>query len=435
MLGYLHISSHDFPPLLRKSGGKVVGNSEVKMAQPKWISSSKFSGVRWYKHETRKHGIRFDRCFGVRYSVHKKRYEAVLGWETEGWSEEKAYLKRQEFIGNLKQAEGPATPREESIRKHEAAEERRRRDVDFITYFHDHYLPEARLRKKECTIKSECQHVRNWLGPRVGGKPMRDITPADLESVKCAILEAGRAPRTAQLSLSVFRLVWNHARKRGLLEKESPTYAVSVGKIKNARTRFLSNQEANKLLDATKKRDPMAWELTLAALYTGARLGELVSLKWANVDLENEQLALLHTKTGEVRNLKIARPLLDMLKSKPQGQPREHVFVNQIGEPWTETPWAFRQAVDDIGLNEGHDDRRDRIVFHSLRHTAASLMLGAGVDPRTIQTIFGWSTLQMLERYTHALDENKSKAAMALENALAPRNAKIIQLYREKPAS
>jgi len=103
-----------------------------------------------------------------------------------------------------------------------------------------------------------------------------------------------------------------------------------------------------------------------------------------------------------------------MLKKKPRGEPDELVFENSEGGRWELMHTSFRKALVALGFNDGREDRRKRIFFHSLRHTAASLMLAAGVDIRTIMALLGWSTMAMLTRCTHPGDETKARAVAAL---------------------
>ncbi len=401
------------------------------MAQPTWTASKKFLGVRWYPHPSRKNGVRFDRCFGIRYAAGGKRFEAVLGWESGGWTEEKAHLKRLELIENARRGTGPSTPKQEQQMLQRQAEEKTRaeaaRSMSFESYFEDRYLPEAQTRKKPKTISVERQHVQDWLAPVFAGKPMIQITSDDVEAVKANILKAGRSFRTVQHILANFRLVWNHALKKGRIEKFCPAKGVEIPKIDNARTRFLTPTEIHDLLAELQKRDMTAYELALAAVYTGARLGELAKLTWAGVNLEAGHLTLIHTKTSKPRTVPLAAPLRAVLIGKKTGKPGELVFKDIRGHQWKEMPWAFRVAVDTLGLNEGRE-RRDRLCFHSLRHSAATAMLAAGVDVRSLQSIFGWSTLAMAGRYSHAVSEAKARAVAALESALTPKKGKVVSI-------
>lgn len=385
----------------------------------KWTTSKKFKGIRWVTHKTRKHGVKFDRHFGYRFMYHGEAYEGLLGWASEGWSEEKAYLKASEFKEHAMDGSGPTSLDDERAEKRRVREAEEKRNISFEEYFEKTYWPDAITRKTEKTLRVEKQHVRDWLAPIFQGRPMLSISYDEIETIKQNVLNAGKARRTAQHVLANFRLVWNHAKKRGVVEKESPTSAIELGKIKNARTRFLSPEEAGRLLKEIKELDYDAYLFSLAALYTGARLKELASLKWADIDFPNRKLKLFHTKTGDVREIPLADVLYTELQKQPEKELSGFVFRNSKGEPWTEAPWGFRKAVKELGLNDGKTDPRDRFCFHSLRHTAATMMLAAGVDMKTVQSCFGWSTLAMVERYTHALDEVKRGAINSLEKKMS----------------
>lgn len=392
---------------------------------------TKFPGVRARKHPTRKHGVRFDECYFIRYRVDGRQTEEMFGWLSQKQSAEDAYKLLGELKDNARRGIAPRTLKEMREMNREIAEQDKARAVSFEEYFDNHYLPEAKQRKKPKTIQTETSHKRDWLAPVFNNKPMRDITGGDLQQIKDNLFSKGRSPRTIQHSLSIFRLVWNHAKKRGIVNSECPTANVNMPRVNNARSRFLTPSEASDLLAAVKALDERAWEITLAALYTGARLGELSALTWAGVDLQENTLRFIHTKTAKPRAVPLAAPLREILKAKAQEGANAPVFTNKKNETWKEAPWAFRKAVKDLGLNEGRDDRRDKIVFHSLRHTSASMMLSAGVDIRSLQSIFGWSTLQMAGRYAHAVDEAKVRAVKSLETAMTvSKKAKVLPLSK-----
>lgn len=394
---------------------------------------TKFPGVRARKHPTRKHGVRFDECYFIRYRVDGKQVEEMFGWLSQKKTAEDAYQLLGELKDNARRGVKPRTLKEMREMNLEAEKADKARAVSFEEYFDHYYLPEAKQRKKSKTIQTETGHKRDWLAPIFSGKPMRSITGADLQQVKDHLFSEGRSPRTIQHALAVFRLVWNHAKKRGVVDSECPTANIDMPRVDNARSRFLTPSEAANLLDAIKQLDKRAWEISLAALYTGARLGELSTLTWAGVNIEGGTLRFIHTKTGKPRTVPLASPLKQMLERKSHGEAESPVFFNSKLEPWKEAPWAFRQAVEDLKLNEGRTDRRDRIVFHSLRHTSASMMLSAGVDIRSLQAIFGWSTLQMAGRYAHAVDEAKVKAVKSLETALTiRRKGKVVPINKAK---
>lgn len=387
-------------------------------------------GIRYREHPTRRHGVKRDRYFAIYFKVDGKRREQGLGWASEGWTVPKAL----EELGKLKEAartgDGPVTLKERRRLAEKARRKAERQDMPFVAFWEDHYAPAASRTKRPGTWCTEEHHFRVWLAPRFGSLPLREIEPGDLDALQDAMRQAGRSPRTVQNVLATFRAVWKMARDRGVVSGDSPSRAVKVGRIDNARIRFLSPEELAELLAEVKRRNLHAWELTLAAANTGARLGELAALTWGNVNLPNREITFVHTKTGKARTVPMTQELADMLWQKELGEPGDHVFLNSLGRPWKLQPAAFRAAVAALGLNNGRPDRRERVVFHSLRHTAASLMLKAGVDLRTIQSLFGWSTLAMLQRYTHAGSEAKLRAVDRLALAMRPKAGKVVSMSR-----
>jgi len=305
-------------------------------------------------------------------------------------------------------------------------QEEARRDITFADYWRENYASQAQQTKRPETWRGEERNMRVWLAPEVGALPLRKIHPRDLENLRRKMVAEGKAPRTIQHVLATFRAVWKHAKRWGVVDGECPAKGVTLGRIDNGRVRFLDPTEMNALLDAVRERDENAWRLCLMAAHTGARLAELAALRWAHVDLAANSLTLLHTKTGKPRAFPMTPQVAAMLTEIGPGAPDALVLTNADGKPWRTQPNAFRRAVAALGLNAGRTDAREKIVFHSLRHSAASLMLAAGVDARTIMELFGWSTLAMLQRYTHPGDAAKARAVASLGTALNAQPGKVV---------
>ena len=145
---------------------------------------TKYPGVRARKHPTRKHGVRFDECYFIRYRVDGRQIEEMYGWLSQKKTAEGAYQLLGELKDNARRGVAPRTLKEMRELNREAAEADKARTVSFEEYFDKHYLPEARQRKKPKTIQTEKGHKREWLAPVFAGKPMRSITGGDLQQVK-----------------------------------------------------------------------------------------------------------------------------------------------------------------------------------------------------------------------------------------------------------
>ena len=256
---------------------------------------------------------------------------------------------------------------------------------------------------------------------------MREISKTALDAIKGKMATAGLAKRTTQLVFATMRAVWNHARGNKLVTGACPTQEIKLGKISNARNRSLSPIEAQELLAEIRRIDEKAWAFTLACLHTGGRLSEVARITWGHVNLQERHITLVHTKTGKPRAVPMTDTLYLLLRGMPVGEAQNLVFTNAHGKQWTSMPANFRKAVKNLKMNEGRTDRRDILVFHSLRHSTASMLLDAGENVRTIQEIFGWSTLAMLQRYTHPTDEKKQRAMSNLEAKLKQQHANVHQ--------
>jgi integrase len=138
------------------------------------------------------------------------------------------------------------------------------------------------------------------------------------------------------------------------------------------------------------------------ALITGARLGELLALSWGQCD--EGFLTFLETKNGRMRRVPISGTLEAILKRLPRVS--ADVFASpRSGKAYTPTGvrHMFNRAVVRAGL--GRD-----VTFHTLRHTALSRMIAAGLDDDTVMAISGHSSTRMLARYTHPTEERKLDA-------------------------
>lgn len=135
-------------------------------------------------------------------------------------------------------------------------------------------------------------------------------------------------------------------------------------------------------------------------LLTGLRAGNLIGLRWRDVDLETGVYTIPVSKSGDALRL----PMHSRVKEIVSGLPRNgvYVFAEADGEPPWDFTHTFAAAVKRAGIHDLH--------LHDLRHTFASRLAMAGVDPFTIQQLGGWKTLQMVQRYAHLSPDHKRAA-------------------------
>ncbi len=394
---------------------------------------SRFPGVRSRKHKTRKYKGRFDECFFLRLHIDGKLTEEACGWSSEGWSAEKAFKRLTEFKENARKGIMPRSMKElreqnlkeQALKEELEAEQLRKHAQEHITFsaLFAMYTDAGAVRKKAKVQIVEEGRYRKWLQPWLGDMPAVLITPERLEALQAKILDEGRSPQTAAHIIDLFRATWRWAQKRKLIQKECPVQSMERIKVSNTKERWFTSEELSLLLQWLAQRAPCTKRLVLCAAHTGARLGELAQLTWHHVDFRERQLNFVHTKTGKPRSVPMTDEVYDMLQAQGERPSGGYVFLQKSGKPFfhmkdgvliTNTPYYFKLAVADLELNAGHMSSKTKLNFHSLRHTCATSLLRAGTDPRTVQDILGWSTMKMLERYTHVVPEAKRSAMQSL---------------------
>ncbi len=198
--------------------------------------------------------------------------------------------------------------------------------------------------------------------------------------------------------------------RRGLLVS-NPASSVELAHENNARNRCLSADEEARLLKALP-----AWlrPLVVVAMHTGMRRGELLGLRWADVDLNSGQLHIRRDKAGDGRWVAFNSEALDALRAaKSRSVVSQLVFCTPEGRSLALNFKRYWQpAVKAAGLSD--------FRFHDLRHTFASRLVSRGVSPYIVQHAGGWRTASMMQRYAH-LDPGTIRAAVELLTSPARR--------------
>jgi integrase len=157
------------------------------------------------------------------------------------------------------------------------------------------------------------------------------------------------------------------------------------------------------------RQDAELQALLTLALITGARIGELLTLRWE--DCQDGYLTFWHTKNGKVRRIPVTDTIAALLASRPRIHP--WVFTNaRTDKPYTTIRKVFERALMRAGITT------EDVTIHTLRHTALSRMVESGLDDYTVMSISGHSSTRMLERYTHPTVERK-RAALETFDSLA----------------
>jgi len=381
-----------------------------------WIKS-KYGRIFYREHESRKHGKKLDRYFRGEYQHNNKRVALNFGWSSEGWTELKCFHKLSEFKNNAKDGAGPINFKQE--REIQVLEEQKKvleesKSLPFGDYFRQHYFPSAVLVKGDMTCKNEKRMFDKWIDPEIGHLPFEKIASFNIEKIKKSMLDAGRAPRTLQYVLAIVRQVWNHALENNHVDQKFPK--VKIPKIDNKRTKYLTTEQADLLLEKLQNANGQLHDMALLSLHTGARAGELFSLTWGNVNFDDGIVTLKDAKAG-TRFCYLTEKAKAMLQERDSGQDSTaYVFTNQNGEKFKSISNSFNRVVNDCGFNDGVTDRRDRITFHSLRHTFACWHVQKGTPLYTLRDLLGHHSIAMTERYSHNDPKGLKTAATVFDS-------------------
>ena len=259
-------------------------------------------------------------------------------------------------------------------------------------------------------------------------RAMEDITKAQISAFRDA-LAAKHSSATVKTRLGGIKQIFRSARLDGcLLADPSESIKSSVRNNDASKRRAFTLDEINRILAVADEE----WRsLVKFGLYTGQRLGDLTTLTWAQIDLERSEIVLTTRKTGKSLLIPMATPLYEHILSLPAADnPRDPVhpkafktyteghgstlsnhFADILAAAGLREPWRSRSR-----LRARSSDRHTicELSFHSLRHTAVSLLKDAGVADAVVMALVGHNSVAMSARYTHVGRDALARAAQSL---------------------
>ena len=219
--------------------------------------------------------------------------------------------------------------------------------------------------------------------------------------------------RTANKVLQIISSIYREAEQAGLVGNNiNPTRGIKHYKIE-ARQRFLSQDELMKIGQALSDAEQDGSEnlYAIAAIrlliYTGARLNEILTLRWDWVDLEHGYLHLPDSKTGQ-KVIHLSPPALDLLSNLPKVKGNPFVIVgDKEGAHWVNLrkPWERIKTKAGIEPTTLPDGSRQHVRIHDLRHNYASLAASGGASLLMIGALLGHRQATTTARYAHLTDD------------------------------
>ena len=276
---------------------------------------------------------------------------------------------------------------------------------EFSKLYLDNY---ARLNKR--SWRDDQYRLDAHMIPFFGASDLQEITPLDVEKYKASRLSSGVSKSTVNRELTILKKMFNLAIDWDLAV-QNPVIKVKLFSEKDtAKERILTAEEETRLL---AECPGYLRPIINAALHTGMRRGEILNLRWAEVDLDKRLILVKRTKSGQDRLIPINESLLEVLADlKHSNSSGELVFPNPAtGKPYTEVKKSFKEACKRAGITD--------LRFHDLRHTFATRLVAAGVDIVTVRDLLGHFSIRVTQRYTHP-GQSQKVAAVEL---LAPKRA------------
>jgi len=291
--------------------------------------------------------------------------------------------------------------------------------AEVVTRYREHFVKGTK-REKDSGL-----HLDWWL-ERFAGKTLAEITADKLAEARDELAagtyrrakpqvkkrtgevivpkEYKRSGATVNRYLATLSHMFTVVKREWRLIDRNPVNDISKKKESRGRIRFLTDEERETLLIASTKSEwPVLYTLILLAISTGARRGELINLKWADVDLKAARAVVHETKNGDPRVLPLvgkALTALRELKLKGNGQ-SDYVFQQPSGfpGPYLHFDSHWYAALKAAGVEDMH--------FHDLRHTTASYLAQQGASLLEIADTLGHRTMSMVKRYSHLAQSHK----------------------------
>jgi len=278
----------------------------------------------------------------------------------------------------------------------------------------DRYIATIAPQKK--TGDRTIQQLRTW-SELIGPIELDALRPADLAEARDTIAET-RGPATVVRYLSALSHAFTIAVKDWQWIADNPLRRITWPRQPRGRVRFLSDDERERLLAACQ-RNPVLQAIVTLALLTGMRRGEILSIRWRDVDLERRRVILHDTKNRERRQVPLVETAFALFVGMVSGNnvyhvrpgASDYVFHRRLDPTRpVDITHTWRMAVRHAGLED--------FRFHDLRHTAASYLAMEGATTNEIAEILGHKTLDMVKRYAHLTTSHSATVLERLETKI-----------------
>jgi integrase len=312
--------------------------------------------------------------------------------------------------------------------------------------FTDQWLINVEASVRYTTFVQYEQVVRQHILPILGKYKLRDLKPDHIQNLYNRKIEDGVSLRSVQLIHSIIHRALVHAVKLGFIYR-NPDDGTTPPIPKTKEMKFLDEDQAQHFLVTAMGNGDQHYPLYYLAIATGMRMGELLGLKWRDINWEQKSLQVQRqltkkkgggfefstpkTKAG-IRRIELGYVTIDVLRMHQKSQ---YGHIHNMGDKWHNQDLVFPSQ---IGTHLDKDNLRRRfkkvlldtklpeIRFHDLRHTAASLMLNSGIPVIVVSRRLGHAKPSItLDIYGHLIPTKQQEAAALIDQLLTPIQIKI----------
>nr|NIO19453.1 tyrosine-type recombinase/integrase [Candidatus Aenigmarchaeota archaeon] len=293
----------------------------------------------------------------------------------------------------------------------------------------------AAISLKDSSYRRYRAILRDHIFPDLENKPIDVVTRQDVKDIGFNKIRAGLSSRTATYIIRTVSVIYSHAIEDGIVNHNpasNPGRFIRHDSVAD-KIDFLTPDELVILLETAKEHFPKLYPLLFAAVMTGMRQGELLGLKWNDIDFQGKFIEVRRSwysignkfttpKSGKLRRVDMSDQLVSTLANWKKIQSKiavktgirsDLVFPSDTGSPINDGNLrrGFRKVLKKAGLRH--------IRFHDLRHTYASLLLNLGESPAYIQEQLGHHSIQItVDTYGHLIPGSNRAAVNKLDELI-----------------
>jgi len=283
-------------------------------------------------------------------------------------------------------------------------------DIPTLKVFSTEFVNYQKDVKQNRSWKKDEAHLKRF-NAIFGNKKLSEISVFDIDNYKRTRVTQVKAA-TVNRELSALRCLLNLAKKWKKYYGDNPISESGLFKSESQRMRILSKEEEYRLLNSSS---PHLVPIIRTALLTGMRLGEILTLRWKDVNLDTNLITIRAeiSKSKKNRKIPISNTLRKLLmEQRMKTYQSGYVFVTHLGVPYSENnSSALKRAFTTARTKAVIEDFR----FHDLRHTAATRMAENGASIVAVKEILGHSDIKTTMKYFHPGD-SLTKAVEILAN-------------------